>query len=550
MSQAKTLLYFSDSQLLIYQLKPKQIHLQHSFVLNLEGQSQFSAWVLEQLKPIYQPVLLVIDSRQEEYELNIVPHVRGRNRQALWQHKLQRLYPNTPYSHACLSGRAHSKEQGSKRQDDLVLFTALGNSEQLQPWIRILLTERISVQGIYSLPLLCETLVNKLELPDNVLLISASPALTHNQKAGLRQSFFYKAHLRANRLIPLPDFATAQQLSYPEYLSQEITKTHQYLSGRSLVSRDDRLTVVFLLPPKQIKQLQHYYTEHPHSETQFRFLNLFEFLQQQGIKHYPKPAFFHYAALKQLHSKHPQNHYANEEERFYYKHLCIRHNLNFFSLLVLFVIGLVSAVIGFEGWEVQQQNTELSDKTQALNNQYRAAQQQQKQRLGIDIDPRHIRNAVEVARKLRQQQVTPYPVLKILGQTLQKFPELRLKNINWALEEVENPLLTNNSNAGGLQAAFLEKQRALGKLSSSFQQVVSLQGQVWSLRHDLPRAQRTLEAFVRQLQQFPELKVQLIKQPLNIANPTQVFKDSLNVEAKRQADAEFSLNVVFKLSKE
>ena len=78
------------------------------------------------------PVYLMLDTVDEEYRTEVLPHVRGGARREMLKRKLGQLLRTAPYRATWLQGR----EQGSaKRQDDLYLFLALNSGEVLRPYL-------------------------------------------------------------------------------------------------------------------------------------------------------------------------------------------------------------------------------------------------------------------------------------------------------------------------------------------------------------------------------------------------------------------------------
>jgi hypothetical protein len=102
-------------------------------------------------------------------------------------HKKRRLFENAIYTYGVIQGR---ESQG--RRDDLGLFIALNNPNLLQPWLNLIITFKIPLAGIYSLPLLSENLLKYLPKAPYTLLVAHTPPMGTHSAAGLRQSFFFQ----------------------------------------------------------------------------------------------------------------------------------------------------------------------------------------------------------------------------------------------------------------------------------------------------------------------------------------------------------------------
>ncbi len=544
--QIPSVFYFTDFMLIAYAVNQQKISEVRRFRLNPEGQTEFSHWLQASgIKPLYQPIFIVVDSRLEEYQIDTVPHVRGHNRQALLSHRLRRLYTHTGYTHATIIGRAKTLASQGKRVDDQALFLALNNAQALQPWIRLLLTQRISIQGIYSLPLVSQYFITELDLPDTILLVTHTEQVTANNPQGLRQSFFHKGRLQASRLIPLPIFSSASETqlakkeNYAAFVINEINKTVHYLSAHSLLETDKVLTVLLLSEPPQLLQVKKFVQQHPQTSVQFQYNLMAEVLAQHHLRHCPQPAYFHFLPLQQVARGKIPNHYAQAGDLFYSIHLKLRQKLYLSSMIIVLLALLTSASMAYQGWQNQQAYTDLQARIDYLQTQ----ESQAKEKIGSEIAPRHMRNAVEAADKLRANRFKPHKALSMIGQELKNFPDLKLRRIKWTIREVENEQEKKlGQGSSDFNIKFLEIQRKSGKLTTRFEQVIEIEGQAWTLRDNLLQAQRTLDSFVKRLKQQQNIKLEIIKEPINKLDDA--FQKDLGQD-KNTSNAAFQLKLVF-----
>src|SRR5262245_63298673 len=112
------------------------------------------------------PVHVVVDAIEEDYRFETLPHAFGRDRADMVNRKLRQHYRNTPYMSATLLGR-----DAGKRRDDRYLFSALTNPELINDWLQAVLARGLPVGGIYLLPMLSSTLVEKLGVKSPRLLL-------------------------------------------------------------------------------------------------------------------------------------------------------------------------------------------------------------------------------------------------------------------------------------------------------------------------------------------------------------------------------------------
>lgn len=542
--------YLTDCLLIAYAVSQRRVTEVRRFHLSAEDQAEFTQWLRESgIKPIYHPIYIVVDSRLEEYQIDTIPHVRGHNRKDLLNHRLRRLYSNAKYTHATIIGRAKNRN-ANKRQDDHALFLALNNAQSLQPWIRLLLTQRISIHGIYSLPLLSQQVIAPLDLPDNVLLINHTEYVAANNAQGLRQSFFHKGRLEASRLILLPHFsqnasataahttALSKKETYPSFLHNEIHKTLQYLIGHALLTSDEILTILLFGEPQTLLDVKQFISKHPTSHLQFRFYIMSDFLAQNHLSQSPQPAYFHFLPIKQVAAGKTPNHYAQAGETFYDNHLKLRQKILLGSFFILLLGALLGGFVAYQAWQIQQENTAIQSSIAHLEHE----QKKHKELVGSDIAPRHMRNAVEAAQKLRGNQLKPHKALTILGQALQDFPALKLRRIKWEVQEITNKKEQKVKGDTDFLNLLQKTLRDKGQLDTTFNQVIEIEGQVWSLRHNLAQAQRAFESFLNRLRKQPNLRIEVLKQPLDALN--NAFQETLKQD-KKNANASFTLKLTF-----
>ena len=103
------------------------------------------------------PAHIMVDAVEEDYRFETLPRAFGSDRAEMVARKLRQYYRNTPYMTASLLGR-----DAGKRRDDRYLFSALTNPELIEEWLKAVAARGLPVAGIYLLPMLSGTLVEKL----------------------------------------------------------------------------------------------------------------------------------------------------------------------------------------------------------------------------------------------------------------------------------------------------------------------------------------------------------------------------------------------------
>src|SRR5512140_153654 len=182
------------------------------------------------------PVHLFTDLAEEDFRLDTVPHVGGRDREAILARKLAQMFRNTPFRHAVVQGR-----ETEGRRDDRVFYTAITNPEVLRPWLDAIERRKAPLAGIYSAAVFSSVLLEELDLIyPHTLLVTFTPG------GAMRQTYFRDREIKFSRLTPI-DPEEGQSLG--TLISEETTRTWQYLDSLRHFAEDDRLEVCVMLHP-------------------------------------------------------------------------------------------------------------------------------------------------------------------------------------------------------------------------------------------------------------------------------------------------------------
>ncbi|MBB5019475.1 hypothetical protein HNQ59_002777 [Chitinivorax tropicus] len=184
---------------------------------------------------------VLIDVAEEDFIVDQIPHVKGRDHRALMKRKLQSLFRGNRYANGWVQGR-----EAAGRRDDRVLFSGLLNPALLDRWLDILERHQAPLVGVYSLALLCNSLAKRLHHADDHLLLVSIQA-----ESGLRQCYYRQGELKFSRLTSL---ATDQ----PDLVGQiveECVRTKQYVASLRMISRDAVLHVLVVADDEHHGQL-------------------------------------------------------------------------------------------------------------------------------------------------------------------------------------------------------------------------------------------------------------------------------------------------------
>jgi len=542
--KTQTVFYLSDYQAIVYQVVNQELFELRCFPNTPEGVAGFAQWLPgSPIQAYYMPLALVVDTRSEEYQFSDIPRVRGRDRRDLLQLRLRRLFANADYSYARVPSRAGYHT--GQRNEDRALLSCLTNPDLLRPWIAALLQQKVSIRGVYSLPLLSEAFLKDLEAPDYCLLLSYTGQLANDSPRSLRQSFFVQRYLSLSRLLALPAEQGPGQDAHSFLVFNEILKTRQYLRGINLLPHTQPLSVLVFGNSEQIEQLRQYFSKQPVHDLSYHYHEVSHFLHQQGLSRFPNPPYLGFLNLS-LAAKHPpaDGQYARPAETCYYRNLRLRRWILAGAAGVLLLSLLSSGHYFWQAWQTEQAHLALEAAQVATAANYQTAREQQRQTLGSDIDVLHIKNTVDAAVYLGKQQIFPERALGLLGHYLTDYPLLALKELRWQVElRAKRSGLNNDNELSALQQRLLEKRQAAGGSLLESVQSLQLRGEIWPFDGNASKALERVRNLVSALRRDPAIRqVEEIELPLNI-NPDKALRGQIGANQNNQNLAPFHLNL-------
>jgi len=404
----KRIFYLSDYELQVFLVKGKTFTEVQRF--QSSDNREFANYLSHDPKT---PIVWIVDSTQEDYQVTSLPHVYGKDHRYLMDQKMKRLFKDMPYTYSVVQGR---EKQG--RRDDRVLFMALNNSNLLAPWLNTIMAYKVPIIGIYSLPLLCQALLKYLPKAPYLLLVAHTPPINSQNPAGLRQSFFVHQKLQLSRLTPLKTLAPQE---YAKDVLTQISTTQHYLNNARMLP--EPLSVVIL---SDTALLSAFNTD----STLFNLhlLDSHDFAQQLGLQGEKTWYLHHFVAFQLSRRWHITQHYATDTPFFYYRK--VRLALYFLSVLLVSGATMLSLRTLEKALVIQQKGEQIVEKTVKRQ----AALEQLKQKKpNLPLDILLIRNIVDLSHHLKARHLSPRPAWEKLSQVLSRYPDLFLERLEWGI---------------------------------------------------------------------------------------------------------------------
>ena len=406
----KRIIYLSDSELRVFLLKGKHLTEEVSFkTANEDSENKFAIYLGE---TALTPIELLVDTTQEEYQVVNIPHVRGKEHSEVMANRKMRFFKDMPY----ICGIVQKREKEGRR-DDIALFMAITNADWLGDWLGIITRFKIPLLGIYSVPLLSESLLKNLPKPipkaRYILFV-----------AGLRQSFFIEQKLQFSRLIPSPKSDNSADF----ILKQVITIRHYLESARILPQTElgiNPLFVVILADGVLLDSLRDAVKDVSSSlGMKIYLLANSDFAYKLTGSRELKWELPHFVALQFL--RRIRNHYAFDTKIGYLFFRRLRLGIYVSATLLLFAAIVASTIILNNAFILQEKADLLANKT---TKRLTAIEELKQKKPDLAVDIGLVRAVVDVGTQLKR--VSPRAAWVKLSVILNRHPDLFIENLDW-----------------------------------------------------------------------------------------------------------------------
>lgn len=454
------------------------------------------------------PVILVTDYLEESFRHDTGVHVTGPDRSALLERKLNYSFRNTLYRSATIVGR-----EKDGRRDDKILLSALTKPEMLEPWVKLLLENKVQIQCVTSVAYVMQEFSQKAGLNDKNLMI-----VSIEEGSELRQTFLRDGKIHFSRLTSL---TTKETSSLPSAINHESLQIRQYLERIKLLPFDSQMTIK-VFSPLQIDELS--LESHNNDLNTFQVFNIGQLadtygLGIDGLANSPTTLFL--GRILQRASL--PNIYAPLQTRKYFKLHSLASGLKAasFALVALIMLTKSFSLLDTTGnWELVQN---LRAQTAPLNSQYEQLSQRFPE---TPIPSAEMALVVGTAEHIDNNSYRIEEALSIISRALTVSPDLQLTHISW--DVIEKELDPNDPNYvdmsggfGGGQQQTIGQEIQQASLNDLTQVHVLIDGLVFSPQ-SYREAQNQVMLFMNALSQVPGITVTSNRMPTDVRVDTNV----------------------------
>ena len=531
----KHFLYLTNTRVVSLVSQGRRIVARREFAVSGAGATAFEHY-LANLQDV--PTNLITDLAEEDFRLDTIPHVGGRDREAILARKLNQIFRNTPYRHALLQGR-----ESEGRRDDRVFYTAITNPELLRPWLDMLERLHVPLAGIHSAAVFSGVLLEELDLVfAHTLLVTFTPG------DAMRQSYFRDREIKFSRITPI-DLEEGQNLG--TMIAEETTRTWQYLDSLRNFAPEDRLEVCILVHPSDRRVIEPELRDF--AQLQYKLLDIEQVAQKLGLKPAPLDSTAEEVMVHLFLLRRAENHFASEELR---RYAILRRA----RITLGQVAGaIVAASLAWGGWMLAPA-LKASEVDQRVAQQVSALDREQNEIMkslpSFGVGGSTMRDAVSFYNGAIRGFPTLASFLVPLSGAMREHPSMRLTQIAWqATDDAkamprlsrtqarESPPVRTVMKAESAAGGTGPEDPPNPTFAGGRYQVALLEGMLRVPANDFRGAVAEVEKLAADIARIPGFRADVIEGPLD-TSPSQQLQGRLTERAPSTMDTRFMLRVV------
>lgn len=480
---ARRLLYLGTHQLAAYRWQAGTLLGEGTFEATEEGHRAFADYLGTHRASLFA---LLVNVPEEGFQIETIPFLRGADRQAVLARKSAQLFFNAPLSATRSLGYAKTR-----RKDERVLVAALTNNAFFEPWLAAFERSQALLSGIWSLPLLGGTLLDKLGLAsENCLLLSV-------QDQSIRQSYFEKGELHFSRLAPLHNSSI---VGIAQGLAAEAVKLQQYLISQRTLGRGQPITANILAHPGALKAIEASCID---TETlRFNLVDLHDCARRSGLRTLPPASHCETLFLHLLAAAPPATQFADDSLRHGYHLWRIRSALNGAAAILLLGCLLFA---GKQQVDIDNTERRTAEHLQAASDARQRYESIVATFPPLATDSETLRRALDRYAGVAAGSPLPDALFRDIGQGLQAVPAIAVDAIDWQPGSIAE---TDKTGAAGE-----------ARDPDETHETAIVRGHLDPDGNDTPRRRvETFERFLAALRTVPSLHVEVIEQPFDTAS--------------------------------
>lgn len=235
--------YFSGHRLTVFHWDRKQFHGACSFTPDSVGVGKFKEYLQTTAK---SPTRLLVDVIEEDFRVETIPHVHGKDRKAVIERLLDRYYRSSgQYTYSEIIGR-----DKSGRRDSKVLVGGITNPNLVNVWKDVIEECEVPLTGIWTLPLLSKSIMPLIEEKEKAVLL-----VSQQVNSNLRQTFFRDGKMLSSRQSVInQDEKDISKIG--KFAAPEVERTVAFLRNQRLIKQDETVHIRIIGSDEQMESLE------------------------------------------------------------------------------------------------------------------------------------------------------------------------------------------------------------------------------------------------------------------------------------------------------
>ena len=483
----KHVVYFTAADHFVYSWSGGRLELQARFAGDDTGVTGFREYLAGRRGALFYAVA---DLAGEDFHEELIPYLRGSDREQVVQRRLAQRYRDTRLAAALSLGTV-----SGERRNERLLLTSFTNTQQLAPWLDALTEAGAKLAGVYSVPLLAPALAARLGVKGGrAFLVSAN-------SAGLRQCFVVEGRLRFARLERTVDMLPD---AFAAFVRTETGRLAQYLATLRVLPREGPpVQAIVIAPPGQRAAFERALV----SDTRLSFITLdaAEAARKVGLKSAPANAGAEHLYLHLAVKHPPREQFARREDRRSYYLWQLQRALVAVGAVGFAACALLAGANWLDGSGMRGETRQLRVQTQGTTQEY--------QRITstfpvTQTTTDNLRATVLEFGSIARLTAAPGAALVYVSRVLNDFPQIELDALQWRIERPDE-------RAAAKPPAGTVPGVAAGELA----QVLELSGRVGAMRRSDYRAiTAEVQRFASALRVDPAYRVVRTQLPFDVTS--------------------------------
>ena len=488
----KRLIYFTADDHSVYAWSRGRLSLEAKFPGDDLGVTAFREYLSGHRGALFYAVA---DLAGEDFHEELIPYLRGGDRELVVQRRLAQRYRDTRLAAALSLGHVRGE-----RRNERLLLTSFTNTQRLTPWLDALAESEAKLAGMFSVPLLAPALAARLGAGAGRCFV-----VTANS-AGLRQCYVDEGRLRFARLERTVDMVPE---ALAAFVRSETGRLAQYLSTLRVLPREGPpIRVMVVAPPGQRGAFERTLV----SDTRLSFLTIDqnEAVRRVGVKAAPPGAGAEQLYLHLAVRRPPREQFARREDRRSYVLWQLRR-----AVLAAGALGFAGcALYAGASWLDVARTRAAADQ---VNLETRTAQDEYQRITSAfpvtQTTTDNLRATVVEFTSIARQTAAPERTLVYLSRVLEDFPLIEIDALQWRVEKQGG----RSARAPATGAA--PAGPAAADAARAPNEILEISGRVGTMRRSDYRAiTAEVQRFADALRAEPAYQVQRMQLPFDVTS--------------------------------